>query len=123
MRGALPVGRPDAEMVRWRARCAQLFKQVVSDDDIVEIIETAVDRAKLNDAEARSWLSSYIFPKQSTEDSRGVNFGVDGNLNILIQNMAPDELRQATDALKAIDDAVSQRPPSQPISLPDPRHP
>lgn len=106
--GLLPVGRPSKNVMQQRYRAQQVFfdPEVVSDDDIKDIVRRAVADAKDGNAQARDFVAAYRFGRPKPMDEGGLSITVEGD-NTRIALLS-DEALEALVALghaPAIDDA------------------
>jgi hypothetical protein len=79
--GLLPVGRPSKNVMQQRYRAQQVFfdPEVVSDDDIKDIVRRAVSDAKDGNAQARDFVAAYRFGRPKPMDEGGLSITVEGD--------------------------------------------
>jgi hypothetical protein len=96
----LPVGRPSKDIQSWRYRMQERFREVVSIEDLDEIIGAAVLQAKIGNSDARNFVAAYCFGKPPQLDKDEIAaMHVDGNLNVALIKLTDEQL----EALAAID--------------------
>jgi hypothetical protein len=113
-RGPLAQGRPDFDTFKWRKRMASLFRGVVTDDDVIGVIEHVTDMAThSNDVAWATLFLAYVMGKPGGSDpQQGGSIQVDGDLAIQINQLTPEQLAATEAALKTIDAAFT------PVALP-----
>lgn len=102
-RGLLPVGRPDRDIQNWRYAMQRRFRGKVTPEDVDEIIETGIRKAKEGDVQWASLVFPYIFgrlPKESDDNQAG-DVNVNGNINVIMNELTVEQL----EALAALNTA------------------
>lgn len=79
--GLLPVGRPSKNIMQQRYIAQGCFfdPDVVSDDDIKEIVKRAVADAKDGNAQARDFVAAYRFGRPKPMDEGGITINIEGD--------------------------------------------
>lgn len=78
--GSLPVGRPSKNIMQLRYWAQQVFfdEDVVSQDDVKDIVRRAVVDAKEGNAAAREFVAAYRFGRPKPMDEGGIVISVEG---------------------------------------------
>ena len=79
--GLLPTGRPSKNISQLRYWAQQVFfdEEVVSSDDIKDIVRRAVADAKDGNAQARDFVAAYRFGRpKPMEEGAGLTINVEG---------------------------------------------
>lgn len=101
MAGSLiPRGRPSNELQRNRYRLQQLVQNCTTDDELLEVWDHVKDMATTSgDIQWATLFLAYTLGKPAPIAEPPAGIQVDGDLNIQLNQLTPDQLR----ALKTID--------------------
>lgn len=79
--GSLPVGRPSKNIMQLRYWAQQVFfdEDVVSQDDVKDIVRRAVVDAKEGNAAAREFVAAYRFGRPKPMDEGGITINIEGD--------------------------------------------
>lgn len=89
----LPVGRPSKNISQLRYWAQQVFfdEDVVSQDDVKEIVKKAVEQAKDGNPQAREFVAAYRFGKpKPMDENTSLVFTPDGDVKVV--TMTDDQL-------------------------------
>lgn len=120
-RGLLPVGRPDRDIQNWRYAMQRRFKGKVTPEDVDEIIETGIRKAKAGDVQWASLVFPYIFGKlPKDQDDASSDVTVNGNVNVVMQELSIEQLEAlaALNRIRSRYQALDQYPGALPSSAP-----
>ena len=103
---------------------AQLFKQVVTDDDVIDVIDHL--RRKATTSDDIAWTALFLAyaigkPPSGEESRQASGIQIDGDVTLNLNQLPPDQLRAAKAALQTIDarfSSVSRLPESLPAATP-----
>jgi hypothetical protein len=68
------------------------FKEIVSIQDIDDIIREAVERAKNNDAQARQFIADFALVKPKNVENESPDLRIGGDFNLMLNGLTPEQL-------------------------------
>lgn len=106
----LPRGRPSNEIQRQRYRLQQMVSNLTTDEEVAEVWDHVKEMAAIStDIQWATLFLAYTLgkPAPMTEPAAGIQ--IDGDLNIQLNQLSPDQLR----ALKTLNVSYDELPAPQ----------